>query len=88
MRHVQDKHGVNVLSCICAIDKATLPGLMDYWAPGVDVAGIHEFVGNALVMEGEKRTTDLRTTPIPYMEELYGDKEPEEGEGKEGDANE
>ena len=32
--------------------------------PGVGVAGVHELVGNALVVEGEKeRTTDLRGEP-------------------------
>jgi len=51
--HVRDKHGVNMLACICAIDKATLPPLVEYWAPGVDVCGVHELVGNALVMPGE-----------------------------------
>ena len=61
VKYVHEKHGVNTLLCICAIDKATLPTLMDYWVPGVEVAGIHELVGNALVMKGEgKRTTDLR----------------------------
>ncbi len=65
VKHVQEKHGVNLLSCICAIDKATLPELMDYWVPGVDVGGIHELVGNALIMDGEnERDTDLRGTPI------------------------
>ena len=52
-----------MLACICAIDKATCPQLMDYWVPGVQVAGVHELLGNALVMTGEKeRTTDLRGT--------------------------
>ena len=61
VRYVRDRFGVNLVACICAIDKATLPPLLEYWVPGVDVAGVHELVGNALVMEGEKeRTTDLR----------------------------
>jgi Fe-S oxidoreductase len=65
VKHVRDKHGVNVLSCICAIDKATLPTLLEYWVPGVEVAGIHEFVANALIMQGEKeRDTDLRGEPL------------------------
>ncbi|MBI5533821.1 MAG: (Fe-S)-binding protein [Deltaproteobacteria bacterium] len=65
VRHVRDAHGVNLLACICAIDKATLPALVDYWSPGVDVGGVHELVGNALVMEGEnERTTDLRGDPM------------------------
>jgi hypothetical protein len=38
--------------------------LLEYWVPGVNVAGVHELVGNALVVEGEKeRTTDLRGEP-------------------------
>ena len=65
VRYVRDKHGVNLLACICAIDKATLPPLLEYWAPGVEVAGVHELVGNALVMKGEReRTTDLRGEPM------------------------
>ncbi len=64
VKYVHDKHGVNLLTCICAIDKAVLPTLMNYWVPGVEVAGIHELVANALVMKDEKdRTTDLRGTP-------------------------
>lgn len=66
VRHVQEKHGVNLLACMCAIDKATMPALMDYWVPGVSVAGVHELVGNALVMTGEKeRTANLRGEPLP-----------------------
>lgn len=61
VRYVRERHGVNMLACVCAIDKATLPTLMEYWVPGVEVGGVHEFVGNALVMKGEReRTTDLR----------------------------
>jgi hypothetical protein len=63
---VRERHGVNCVACICAIDKATLPPLMDFWVPGVEVAGVHELVGNALVMAGERpRTTDLRGEPLP-----------------------
>ena len=70
VRHVRDHHDVNLLTCICAIDRATLPPLCEYWAPGVDVAGVHELVGNALVMEGEpERTTNLRGEPLAGKEE-------------------
>jgi hypothetical protein len=42
---------------------------MDYWVPGVIVSGVHELVGNALVMKGEKeRTTDMRGEPLPGKE--------------------
>jgi len=64
VRHVADKHGVNMLACVCAIDRATLTTLMDYWNPDVQVCGVSELVGNALVIEGEKRadlTEGLRT---------------------------
>jgi len=65
LRHVRDKHGVNRLLCMCAIDRATLSTLAEYWAPEVDVGGIHELVANALIMKGEKeRTLDLRGEPL------------------------
>jgi hypothetical protein len=70
VRYVKEKFGVNLLACICAIDKATMPALLDYWVGGVEVAGVHELAGNALVMRGEKaRTTDLRGEPIPLEAE-------------------
>ena len=70
VKHVVDKHDVNSLACICAIDRAVLTTSMNYWNPGVGVIGVHELVGNALVMEGEKeRTTDLRGEPLAGMEE-------------------
>jgi Fe-S oxidoreductase len=55
VKYVEDKHGVNMLSCVCAIDRATLTSLMDYWNPNVGVCGITELVGNAIVLEGETR---------------------------------
>ncbi len=65
VRYVREKYGVNALACLCAIDRAVLPPLMEYWVPGVDVYGVHELVGNALVLKGEKeRTTDLRGEPL------------------------
>jgi Fe-S oxidoreductase len=71
VKYVNEKYGVNTLSCICAIDKAVLPPLVEYWVPGVEVAGIHEFVGNALIMKGEgKRETNLRGEPLPHLEEV------------------
>ena len=73
LRHVHEKHGVNLMTCICAIDKATLPALADYWVGGVEIGGIHELVGNALVMKGEKkRTTDLREQPFLGVEQDVG----------------
>ncbi len=66
VKFVRDHYGVNMLGNICAIDRAALPALMDYWVPGVKVTGLHELVANALVMKGEKeRTTDLRGEPLP-----------------------
>jgi len=70
VKHVHEKNGVNMLACICAIDRAVLPTLMEYWVPEVNVTGVHELVGNALVFEGEgERTTDLRGEPLAGMEE-------------------
>jgi hypothetical protein len=43
---------------------------MDYWVPGVSVTGVHELVGNALILDGEKeRETNLRGDPLPGKEE-------------------
>jgi hypothetical protein len=69
VKYVHEKYGVNLMACMCAIDKATLPGLLEYWAPGVEVCGVHELLGNALVLEGEKpRDTDLRGDPMKPKE--------------------
>jgi Fe-S oxidoreductase len=69
VRYVHEKHGVNRLACVCAIDRATLSSLMEYWVPEVGVSGVHELVANALVIEGEKpRTTDLRGLPLAARE--------------------
>jgi Fe-S oxidoreductase len=69
VRHVHEKYGVNMMACICAIDRAVLPTLMEYWVPEVNITGVHELVGNALVFEGEtERTTDLRGEPLAGME--------------------
>jgi Fe-S oxidoreductase len=76
VKYVQDKHGVNQLAAMCAIDRATLVTVCDYWAPGVGVTGIHELVANAMVLEGEKeRTINLRQEEIPT---------PDSGAEKEG----
>jgi Fe-S oxidoreductase len=69
VRHVHERHGVNRLACMCAIDRAVLTETMGYWVPEVSVIGIHEMVGNALLLPGEKaRTENLRHEPLPGME--------------------
>jgi len=70
VKYVHERHGVNMLACVCAIDRAALPPLMEYWVPDVDVTGMTELVANALIMPGEnERTTDLRAEPLPGMED-------------------
>jgi len=69
VKYVHEKFGVNMLSTICAIDRAVLPDLMSYWVPEVDVTGVHELVANALNMPGQKeRTLDLRGEELPGIE--------------------
>lgn len=69
VKHVHDQYGVNMLACICAIDRAVLTASMNYWVPDVGVTGVHELVGNALILDGEtERTTDLRGEPLAGME--------------------
>ena len=78
VRYVHEKHGVNHVGCICAIDRAVFPALFEYWVPDVDVTGIHELVGNALVFpEEKKRKTDLRGRPLKGVtpEELEQEEE-------------
>ena len=78
------------LSRLPMLYRATLSSLMMYWNPDVEVSGLHELVGNALIMDGEKeRELDLREEPLP--DECLPKKEdpaPEEGaettEGGEG----
>jgi len=70
VKYVADHHGVNMLGNVCAIDRASLKALMEYWVPSVGVCGLHELVANALIMTGEKeRTTNLRGEPLPGIEQ-------------------
>jgi Fe-S oxidoreductase len=65
LKSVHEKHGVNMMSCVCAIDKATLLALVQYWIPQVDICGVHELLGNALIVDGEpERTQNLRGEPL------------------------
>ncbi len=69
VKFVAEHHGVNMLANVCAIDRASLKALMEYWVPSVNVCGLHELVANALIMTGEKeRTTDLRGEALPGIE--------------------
>jgi Fe-S oxidoreductase len=70
VKYVKEKHDVNMVACICAIDRAALPASLGYWVPGVNVTGVHEMVANALNLPGQQeRTTNLRGEPLPGMEE-------------------
>lgn len=70
LRHVVEKYGVDHLVAMCAIDRATLSTLCEYWVPEARVSGITELVANALVLKGEKRRVqNLRLEDIPGMEE-------------------
>jgi Fe-S oxidoreductase len=84
VKYVHEKHDVNMLACICAIDRAALPPLMEYWVPEVDVTGLHELVANALIMPGEnERSTDLRGEDIPGREVVEEAEGESEGESEE-----
>ncbi len=61
VKAVKDRHGVNMLATICAIDRAVLGDLMNYWVEDVEVTGVHEMVANALNLPGQnERATNLR----------------------------
>ncbi len=100
VREVRDKYGVNTLTNICAIDRASFPALMDYWVPGVRVAGVHELVANALILdENDDRQLDMRMEELPSAvakreaeaaraaeEAAKAAEAQSDGEPKEGDA--
>lgn len=71
LKYVHEKHNVNMLACICAIDRATLLALTQYWVPEAEVCGVTELVANALIMEGENkdRDCDLREDPFAGVED-------------------
>ena len=78
VKHVHDKYGVNQLAAMCAIDRATLETVCNYWCPEVEVTGISELVANAMILKGEKkRVENLRLEPIPGMEGEEGDSDDE-----------
>ncbi|MRX81161.1 sulfate reduction electron transfer complex DsrMKJOP subunit DsrK [Eggerthella guodeyinii] len=80
VRSVKERYGVNTLANICALDRASFPSLMDYWVPGTRVMGVHELVGNALVLDNEiERTLDLRLEELPNRTK---DAEPVPGAGE------
>ncbi len=86
VKYVQERYGVNQLAAMCAIDRATLVTVCDYWAPGVEVTGITELVVNALMLKGEgKRTHNLRLEPIPGMVDEGDRVEAAEG-GQDGES--
>jgi [DsrC]-trisulfide reductase subunit K len=81
VKYVKEKFDVNLLTCVCAIDKATLPPLLDYFVGDVEVAGIHELVGNALIVDGESpRKVDLRGDPLLNVPQ-------DDDAGQEGESN-
>jgi Fe-S oxidoreductase len=68
VRHVHETNGVNMLACVCAIDRAVLPPLMEYWVPEVQVTGVHELVANALNLSGQnERSSNLRGEEIEEL---------------------
>ncbi len=70
VRYVNEKHDVNHLVAMCAIDRATLSTICEFWTPEVRVSGIHELVANALIMKGQtERTQNLR---LEEYEDLMG----------------
>jgi Fe-S oxidoreductase len=69
VRYVHERFGVNQLAAMCAIDRATLSTVCEFWAPKVKVTGIHELVANAMVLKGEgPRELNLRLQPVRGQE--------------------
>lgn len=88
-RWVADHDNVNHIACMCALDRAILPPLMNYWVPGVNVSGLHELLANALVMTGEiPRTVDMRLEDLEYPDPEPVEEEIEEVEIEEAASSE
>jgi len=82
VEYVHQQQGVNMLATICAIDRAVLPDLMNYWVPGVDVTGVHELVANALNLPGQQeRTVNLRAEELEDLRAAVAETEGESDEG-------
>jgi Fe-S oxidoreductase len=65
VRYVHEKHGVNQLAAMCAIDRATLSTVCEFWAPEVKPTGITELVVNAMILKGEnERELNFRKEPM------------------------
>jgi Fe-S oxidoreductase len=65
VKYVYENFDVNRLAAMCAIDRATLMTVCEYWCPEVGVTGIHELVANAMILDGEKdREINLRLEPF------------------------
>ena len=67
----RDHHDVNRLAASAPSTARPCRRSASTGRPGVDVSGVHELVGNALIMEGEnERTKNLRGEPlVPEREE-------------------
>jgi Fe-S oxidoreductase len=76
VKAVKERHGVNMLATICAIDRAVLPDLMNYWVGDVEVTGVHEMVANALNLPGQnERATNLRGDDLEELKEAAAETE-------------
>jgi Fe-S oxidoreductase len=85
VKYVHDKFGVDQLACMCAIDRATLTTVCEYWAPAVRVTGIHELVANALQMKGGKdREVNFRLEEIERWKKR---KDAKSGKKQEGSSD-
>ena len=76
VKSVKERYGVNMLATICAIDRAVLGDLMNYWVGDVEVTGVHEMVANALNLPGQnERATNLRGDDLEELKEAAAETE-------------
>jgi Fe-S oxidoreductase len=76
VKSVKERYGVNMLATICAIDRAVLGDLMNYWVGDVEVTGVHEMVANALNLPGQnERATNLRGDELEELKEAAAETE-------------
>lgn len=59
LKEVVDAHGVTHMAAICAICKSQFAKVMPYYGFSLDqIVSLHQLVGNAIVLDGERRAGD------------------------------
>lgn len=59
VKDVVESDKVSYMTTTCAIDKAQLPLVMEYYELPVEVGGIHDLVSKAIILEGQREPEEM-----------------------------